>query len=71
MPFVVSLGIGTWNKNCGNTAQDNPIGPHFSQQFPERRRPCTCKTFEISCPKFFAGVRAADMLDVVAKHVSS
>ena len=42
--------------------RESPIGPHFSQQFPNCRKPCTCKTFPISCPKFVAGAHAEDML---------
>ena len=44
---------------------------HFSQQFPDYLKPCTCKRFSISCPKFVAGVHAEDMLDVVSMQVSS
>ena len=63
--------ITTWSRNPGNTATESPIGPHFSQQFPNCPKPCTRKTFLISCPKFVAGVHAEDMLDVVSMQVSS
>ena len=61
----------TWSRNPGNTAKESPIGPHFSQQFPHWPKPCTCKTFPISRPKFVAGVHAEDLLDVVSMQVSS
>ena len=34
-------------------------------------KPCTRKTFPISCPKFVAGVHGQDMLDMVATQLSS
>ena len=60
-----------WSRNPGSTAEESPIGPHFSQQFPNCPKPCICKTLSMSCPKFVAGVHAGDMLDVVAMQVSS
>ena len=33
--------ITTWSRNPGNMANESPIGPHFSQQFPNCPKPCT------------------------------
>ena len=60
----------TWSRNPGNTAEEGPVGPHFSQQFPNCLMLCTSKTYPISFPKFVVGIHAEDMLDVVAMQVS-